>query len=309
MPAERWAHFMYLLKLGLIAVGLRWSFTLQWAEVDGRILHIESNVITCISTCCRLRRAERRWASWVWWIWLAASGQQRPERRGNGWKKGATSTSESTEHKSVAWDLEPSVIQFLLRRPSWCDMPAGIVFFSVYTHLWFWFWSLTTWNLVHLIGFSFCLFTVTTLNGISHIYSASLWAWLKSYQSFPAKIFLMLSGRFFDLVLPSLRCSLPSWCPPLIFPSLCSFLQVAQHSGFSHLSLGWPGSREEQEQVCSLQGLCAHLAAQGTKKTIANLVHAGSTTDKQDNDLSAPVPFGLHAHFITHQGTMIVFIV
>lgn len=227
MPAERWAHFMYLLKLGLIAVGLRWSFTLQWAEVDGRILHIESNVITCISTCCRLRRAERRWASWVWWIWLAASGQRRPERRGNGWKKGATSTSESTEHKSVAWDLEPSVIQFLLRRPSWCGMPAGIVFFSVCTHLWFWFWSLTTWNLVHLIGFSFCLFTVTTLNSYLLSIPVSLTEILSVFSS---QDFFDAEWSFFWSCT-----SLPPLFPSLLMPPSYLSLSVLLPPGLSAL--------------------------------------------------------------------------
>lgn len=59
----------------------------------------------------RSRRAERRWASWVWWIWPAASEPPRPERRANGWKKEATSTSEWTDSKYMKYMVHLSILK------------------------------------------------------------------------------------------------------------------------------------------------------------------------------------------------------
>lgn len=66
--------------------------------------------------------------------------------------------------------------------------------------------------------------------------------------------------KTFDLSLFKRR--LPHWCEG--FLSNPPLPQVSQHTGFSYLRLGGSRSRKEQEQVCSLQRLCAHLAAQGT---------------------------------------------
>lgn len=62
--------------------------------ISHQLLHYLGNKSWC--TCVHSRHVERRWASWVWWIWLAVSGQQRREQLGKGWKKGVTSTSESS---------------------------------------------------------------------------------------------------------------------------------------------------------------------------------------------------------------------
>lgn len=136
----------------------------------------------------------------------------------------------------------------------------------VFKHFWFWLVILSPWSYCGHWFWSFwfdrrLFLSLMTVNNntkrISHIDAAPLWAWLKS------SFFV-----FFSVAL----CPINPPLPPLLDPPppLRPSLQVSQHSGFSYLGLGWPGSGEEQEQVCSLQRLRAHLAAQGTEKKITN---------------------------------------
>lgn len=215
----------------------------------------------CVLLCVHSRRVERRWASWVWLIWPAANGQPRLEQQGKDWKKAATSISKSTENYKkktkkqqniTIQDLLSSVIQFLLPGTKLSDEAVflkgdywhGLCLFSVYTFCFFLeplILSCSHWKL--------CFNWVSTLSMICNQPLQAENAWMTCGVSFWPFLF-----HCFVL------------CTPLSSPLSVPSLQVSQYSGFGDLSLGWPWSRKEQEQVCSLQRLCAHLAAQGTKK-------------------------------------------
>lgn len=214
----------------------------------------------CVHLCVCFRRVARKWASWVWLTWRAASGRRRLEQQGSGWKKAATSISKTTEnrHTPRKWKVNQCSRSLLSGSKLSC---VGLFFHIV--------WKAGILFVLSLFTFDFE--AVVIGSGLFGTLLISL-AWQETAlltddcHNIKANITLMTCGlcTFFGDLFISV-----TFCPHNPFPVLpspCSFLQVAQYSRSGYLSPGWPGCREEQEQVCSIQRLCAHLAAQGTQR-------------------------------------------